>query len=159
MKVLRRNGKRGEVFKPFESRWDFLRDEFENIFERALRPETFLPTIKQWEVWPPLDVIEDETGVTVEVDVPGFGPKELEVEVEGKMLIIRGILDEKQIETPERKGLIRYERHVGNFERTIPIPEYLDPEKIEAKYDKGTLIIRLPRLPGKAPKKVMIKTV
>jgi HSP20 family protein len=47
---------------------------------------------------------------------------------------------------------------VGNFERMIPIPEYLDPEKIEAKYDKGMLTIRLPRLPGKQPKKILIKT-
>ena len=162
MKLLRRNGKREELFKPFENRLDFLRDELENVFERAWRTFDFqqpmLPTYKQWlQQWPPLDIVEDELGVVIEIDVPGFGQKELEVEVEGKYLIVRGILEEKKEEVPEKK-LVRYERHINNFERVIPIPEYLDPEKIEARYEKGMLTIRLPRLPGKQPKKVMIKT-
>jgi HSP20 family protein len=161
MKLLRKNGKREELLKPFESRLDFFKDELENAFERAWRTFDFqplLPAFKQYEQWPPLDVVEDEKGVEIQADVPGFGQKELEVEVEGKFLVIRGTHEEKKEEYPEKKAVYRYERHVGNFERMIPIPEYLDPEKIEAKYDKGMLTIRLPRLPGKQPKKILIKT-
>jgi HSP20 family protein len=164
MKLLRRNGKREELFKPFENRLDYLKDELEDVFERAWRTFDFaqpaMPTYKQWlQQWPPLDIVEDELGVMIGVDVPGFGQKELEVEVEGKYLIIRGIREEKKEELPEKKQQVyRFERHTANFERLIPIPEYLDPEKIEAKYEKGMLTIRLPRLPGKAPKKVLIKT-
>jgi HSP20 family protein len=163
MKLLRRNGKREELFKPFESRLDYLKDELEDVFERAWRTLDFTqplaPTFKQWQQqWPPLDIVEDEMGVVIEIDVPGFGQKELEVEVEGKFVIVRGIREEKKEELPQ-KQVYRYERHLTNFERLIPIPEYLDPEKIEAKYEKGMLTIRLPRLPGKQPKKVLIKSI
>ena len=161
MKLLRKNGKHEELVKPFESRLDFFKDELENVFERAWRTfeyQPLLPAYKQREQWPPFDVIEDELGVVIEVDVPGFGQKDLEVEVEGQYLVIRGIREEVKEQYPVKKSIFRYERHVGNFERMIPIPEYLDPEKIEARYEKGMLTIRLPRLPGKAPKKIVIKT-
>jgi HSP20 family protein len=164
MKLLRRNGKRDPLVKPLESRLDFLKDEIEDVFERAWRTfelEPFLPTLKQYEPWPVFDLVENETGVTIEVDVPGFGPKELEVEVQEKVLIIRGTREygEELPEKKEKVQLQRYERHLNNFERKIVVPEYLDPEKVEAKYEKGMLTIRIPRLPGKAPKKVQIKTI
>jgi HSP20 family protein len=162
MKLLQRNAKRGELFKPFESRLDFFRDELENVFEQAWRAfptERWLPAFKQREQWPPLEVVEDEMGLIIELDVPGFGPKDVKVEIQGRLLTIRGIREEKCREVPEKKDVLCYERHIGNFERTITIPEYFDPEKIEAKYEKGTLIIRIFRLPGKAPKMVPIKEI
>ena len=75
MKLLRRNGKREELLTPFENRLDYLRDELENVFERAWRSFEFgqpmLPAFKHWQQqWPPLDVIEDEQGVVIEMDVP-----------------------------------------------------------------------------------------
>jgi HSP20 family protein len=163
MKLLQRNGKRGELFKPFETRLDFFRDELENVFEQAWRAfptEPWLPVVKpRQQQWPPFNVIEDELGLVIEVEVPGFGPKEVQVEVEGRLLTVRGIREQKTHEVPEKKGITYFERHIDNFERTLTIPEYFDPEKIEAKYEKGTLIIRLLRLPGKAPKIVPIKTI
>ena len=160
MKLLQRNGKRGELVKPFGTRLDFFKDELEDIFERAWRAfptESWLADFKQREQWPTINVVEDELGLIVDLDVPGFGPKEIEVEVLGRLLTIRGIREQKPKDVSEKQGLLYCERHVGNFERVFTIPEYFDPEKIEAKYEKGTLIIRLHRLPGKAPKIVPIK--
>ena len=51
------------------------------------------------------------------------------------------------------------ERSYGKFERSLSLPDTIDPDKIEAKFDKGVLTITAPKKPEavKAEKKIEIK--
>jgi len=105
--------------------------------------------------WPAMDVSEDEKAVTFHVDVPGLGPKDVEVEISDGLLSIRG---KRQEERTEGDGNSRHERFTGSFTRTVTLPPDVDVAKAEASYDKGVLTVTAPRVPGKGPRRVAVKT-
>ena len=83
---------------------------------------------------------------------------ELEVKLSNGVLTIRG---EKQEERKEEQPSYRVsERRYGSFERSFRLPEGIDEEKIDAKFAKGLLTIRLPKTEEalQKEKRIPIKT-
>jgi HSP20 family protein len=140
-----------EALERFRRPWlDFERDPWSGLMNLPSR----LAELSRWN-WPAIDMAEDEHAVTLRVDAPGLDEKHLEVEVSGNVLTVRG---SRQDEWKEQKqGLRRQERVCGQFVRSITLPSYVDTEKVEARYEKGTLTITIPRIPGKGPRRVQIR--
>ena len=65
--------------------------------------------------------------------------KDLEVSPNNSLLTLRG----KAEKDDRRKDYYRMERSYGMFERTIPIPEGVDLDKVEASFKKGILTVSL----------------
>jgi HSP20 family protein len=105
---------------------------------------------------PPADVLVDDDGVTVYMDVPGVGSDHLDVELENEMLTVRG-------ERPYPYGengdgaVRRIERGFGRFERSLRVPRGLDPDAIEASLTDGVLRLRVPKPESLKPRKIEIK--
>jgi HSP20 family protein len=91
-----------------------------------------------------IDVKEDEKAYHVHAELPGLSEKEVEVTFEDGVLSIRG---EKKVER-EDKGEKWHivERSSGSFARQLGMPANIDPERIEAKFEKGVLNITLNKL-------------
>ena len=51
----------------------------------------------------------------------------------------------------------RQERGIGGFKRNIQLPFQVDAQEVEARYEKGILMITLPRIKENLPKKIKIK--
>ena len=104
--------------------------------------------------YPPLDVWYNEKEALVRVAMPGVKKEDLEVVVTGNSLAIKGERKE-----PELGGakLVRQERPMGSFGRTIQLPFDLDPDQVEAALKDGVLELRLPRRKEDLPKKLEIK--
>jgi len=135
---------RGELDQTFERFWnDFGRNPWSalNSFD--------LPALK---AWPAVDVAEDERAVTVRADVPGLDERDLDVQVSGNLLTIRGSREEAH----EDKARRQHERLTGSFVRTLTLPAYVDPAAVEARYDKGVLTVTVPKIPGRGPKRVKV---
>jgi HSP20 family protein len=136
-----------------------FRREIERAFDRALGAfeGARLGAIGAFDIpeWPALDVTEDEKTVMYRVDVPGLGPKDVDVEVSGDRLSIRGKRTE---EHAEGDGSSRRERFFGSFSRTLILPPDVDAGKLEATYDKGVLTVAAPKVPGKGFRRVAVKT-
>ena len=62
--------------------------------------------------------------------------------------------------TDERENYHLMERSYGSFQRSIRLPETIDEDKVEARFDKGVLTVTLPKRPEmvKAQKKIEIKS-
>lgn len=105
---------------------------------------------------PRLDVVDDGDALRVIAELPGMERKDVEVMVEDDAIVLRG---EKRLESEsEEKGCYRLERAFGSFQRVIPLPEGVDVERAEAKFDKGVLTLRLPKSAGeKAALRLEIK--
>jgi HSP20 family protein len=109
-------------------------------------------------VWSPvIETIQKGDRLVFRVDLPGLGEEDVNVEIVGDELVISG---ERKQERQETKGGRFYsERRYGSFERRIVLPEGLDPESVEAKFDNGVLEVSVP-LPERATtrsKKIDIK--
>jgi HSP20 family protein len=105
---------------------------------------------------PPADVIVDDEGVTVYMDVPGVGSDRLDVELENDELTVRG--ERPNPYGPDgARGTRRIERSFGRFERSLRVPRGLDPNAIEASLSDGVLMLRIPKPESLKPHRIQIK--
>jgi len=94
--------------------------------------------------WQPrVDVIDADDQYVLEVDLPGVDPKGVEVELEQGLLLIKG---EKEASHGDEATYTLRERRAGKFERSFRVPEAVDADGITAKFDKGVLEIRVPKV-------------
>ncbi len=92
---------------------------------------------------PTLDIGATEKEYTITVEVPGVDEKDIQIELAGNTLTIRG---EKRQEKEEKdKNFYRMERAYGTFQRVLSLPDDADQEHIEASFSKGVLTITIPR--------------
>jgi HSP20 family protein len=139
-----------------------LRDEMDHAFERIWKDFGDFGRDPWWfgsgvpalagESWPDLDVSEDEKAVTYRVEVPGMDEKNLDVEVSGNLLTIRGTREQEQ----DDKTHGHYERFSGSFARSVTLPDYVDAASLDARYAKGVLTVSVPKVPGKGPRRVKL---
>ena len=131
----------------------FFRDPFGHLRELDRWFGDFSPARFQ----PTVDVVDEEDALCVTAELPGMSKDDVQLQIEGDMLVIRG--EKKHEEEKKEKGIYRGERYYGYFERTVPLPSELDQEKAEAQFDKGVLRIRLPKRPREIEKgrKIQIK--
>jgi HSP20 family protein len=57
----------------------------------------------------------------------------------------------------QREGYHRLERAFGAFSRSLTLPDGVDPDAIQAHFDRGVLEIRIPKPEQKKPRQVQIK--
>jgi HSP20 family protein len=94
---------------------------------------------------PRVDVLETDREVKVSAELPGIDAKDIDISVSHDVLSIRG---EKRQENEEKhRGYYRAERSYGAFQRTVPLPRGVQPDKAEADYKKGVLTITFPKSP------------
>ena len=93
--------------------------------------------------WPSLDVHETGEAYAVTAELPGMEEKDIELNLQDNVLTISG---EKRQERKEGDGGRSYtERSYGRFQRAIPFPSEIDPDKVEASFRNGVLKVTLPK--------------
>ncbi len=121
-----------------------IRREIDRLFDEFTRTwPTVFGAAGTATLLPEVDVTEDEKACRVTVELPGVDPKDVQVEVRGDLLVIRGEKRDEHEERGENRHLI--ERRFGRFERTIRLPAEVDPDRAEAVFDRGVLRITLPK--------------
>lgn len=126
-----------------------LQEEMNRLFEEFLptpfRDRDDLMTLSEgnWDFMPEIDVRETRKNVQVTAELPGVDEKDIDVRLDGKLLMIRG---EKREEKTENEGTwTRNECCYGSFVRSLPIRSEIDPNGIEATLKKGVLKVTLPK--------------
>jgi len=90
---------------------------------------------------PAVNVSENDKGFKLEVAAPGFSKENFSLRVEDKTFIIKGELKADNEEKTDK--YTRKEFQFGSFERKFILPENVDKENIEAKYENGVLTIHI----------------
>ena len=94
---------------------------------------------------PRMDMAETDDSIEITAELPGVDEKDLDVSVEGDVLVIKG---EKKSESEEKnKDYHVVERSYGSFRRSIRLPGVVDADKVKAAFEKGVLKITLPKPP------------
>jgi len=112
-------------------------------------------------VWvPALDVVERHDAYLIALEIPGSDPATIDISFEQNVLTIRGSKP-MGFELGSNTDLRVYsaERVVGNFERSVRLPEFVDGEKITAEFTHGVLFLTVPKVQAAQPKKIQIKGV
>lgn len=111
-------------------------------------------TRQEAAVLPPVDVIEDATGITLYADLPGVPKDKLNLRVEADTLTIEG---EVGLATPEGLQASHAEVQVPRYRRVFTLSKELDAEKIAAELAGGVLKLRIPKAEHAQPRKIAIK--
>lgn len=98
--------------------------------------------------YPSVDVEERDEDVHVTAEVPGLTKDDIQLEISpgGDALSMRG--EKRQEEEKSDKGYRRVERMYGSFQRDIPLPARVDPNRVQAKLDNGVLTVDLGKANG-----------
>jgi HSP20 family molecular chaperone IbpA len=90
-----------------------------------------------------VDVEDRGTSFEVRTDLPGVPKEEIDVRVVGDVLQIRATSTSARSE--EGKNYVRRERTYQGFQRVLELPEPVLGEKVEARYENGTLTVTVPK--------------
>jgi HSP20 family protein len=108
------------------------------------------------EFSPATDITEDDGHYIVTAELPGLRRSDINVEIEGGVLTIRG---EKKSEREEKSEKRRYvERTFGSFCRAFTLPSDADDSKVEASFKEGVLTVTVAKSEQRKPRVVDVKT-
>lgn len=140
---------------PYDSynSFDQMRKEMERIFDTRL-PNFF--QLSGGAHSPRMDVIETDQEIIVHCDIPGLERKEdVHIHVEKHMLTIHGSVEKKHEDKDHQ--MIRQERIIGKFSRSISLPAHVDPNEVHASYRNGVLEVRMKKEPKNQHKQIDIE--
>jgi len=140
-------------WKPF-GELSSLRSEMDKLWNRFIGDRTF-PSLISEEWNPSVDISETKDKIVVEADLPGLETKDVQVNITGNVLTIRG--EKTRSNKKEEENYYHSERYHGSFQRSVPLPVEVKSEKAEATFEKGVLRITLPKVEAAKSKQIKIQ--
>jgi HSP20 family protein len=92
---------------------------------------------------PLVNISERKEDYLVSLAAPGLQKKDFKIDVEGNLLTISCELEDTEEEKEEKFS--RKEYSYSSFERSFTLPDEVNKEKIDARYNDGILEIMLPK--------------
>jgi HSP20 family protein len=109
-------------------------------------------TLRRW--MPAMDLLETEDHFVLRADLPGMDQDDVKIELEDTTLTVSG--ERKAEHESGGEGYYRVERAFGTFARTLTLPQGVDPEAVDASFDRGVLEIRIPKPEARKPRRIEI---
>jgi HSP20 family protein len=119
--------------------------DFDRYFESFFGDSILAPAARILNHVPAMDIQETENEYVLEMDLPGYDEKNIEVHVDGSSLTIASKHEEKQEKkSGENQGTyILRERRINSFSRSFKLPENADPETVNAAFKNGILTLQI----------------
>ena len=103
-----------------------------------------------------LDVYEAEAEYTIQANLPGINPENIDIHLEDNTLTIRAEVVAQEF--GENQRVLIQERHYGVYTRTLRFPLMVNGDAIEAEYNNGVLSIHVPKAEEVKPRRITINT-
>lgn len=103
---------------------------------------------------PPVDIFEDDTGITVQADMPGVSKDRLDVQIDSDTLSIEG---KAEIPMPEGMEALYADVRSTHYQRSFSLSSELDADKADASLKDGVLTLRIPKRKQYQPRKIEVR--
>lgn len=103
--------------------------------------------------YPPVNVFRKGDDYVAVVELPGIDKTALNIEAKENQIRISGT---KSGDYGDGISLHRRERRFGSFDRTLAVPEAINPDGIRAEYHDGILAVFIPRAESAKPRQITI---
>lgn len=104
---------------------------------------------------PPVDVLEDETGITLYADLPGVARENLDLHVDGDNLFIDGKI---ALEMPKQMEATHVEVTRSRYRRVFALSREFDTGNLTADLKQGVLKVRIPKAEHAKPRRIEISS-
>jgi HSP20 family protein len=141
---------RWEPFRELSS----LQSEMNRLFNAAFgdMPNGGTGGSRRWI--PAMDLLETDDDFVLRADLPGMSESDVNIELEDNILTVSG---ERKTEHEEnREGFYRVERAFGSFSRSLTLPKGINPDAVNASFDRGVLEVRVPKPEQRKPRRISI---
>jgi HSP20 family molecular chaperone IbpA len=118
-------------------------------------PATRADAPQQPQVVPPVDIFEDEAGITVLSDLPGVSREQLGVRVDGDSLVIEATAN--AVAVPQGMELVYSEAQFPSYRRQFTLSRELEPSRIEAALKDGVLRLTIPKAEEAKPRRIEVR--
>lgn len=108
----------------------------------------------QTSLMPPVEVIEDSSGITLYADLPGVPKDKLDLQIEADTVTIEG---QVHLPVPEGLEVTHAEISIPSFRRVFTLSKELDANRISAELANGVLTLRIPKAEHAQPRKIQVK--
>jgi HSP20 family protein len=130
-------------------RTDAFDRQADRLFNAAVRAfgendQTWAPDSNAWE---------DENGFSVQLALPGWEPKDITLEVNNQILIVKG---ERNVELQNSVNFFLREIADGQFTRLFRLPSFVEHDKALATHKHGLLTIIFPKREEAKCRRIMI---
>jgi HSP20 family protein len=133
-----------------------LRDQINRLIDDAAQPHPDGGSAPGGRLWaPPVDVVENENELMLRLDLPGVDLQEIDIQLTGETLTLRG---ERRFERREGEGYVHLERPYGTFQRSFNLSVPVQADGVRADYKDGVLTVTLPKQEAVKPRKIQIQT-
>jgi len=105
---------------------------------------------------PPVDIVEDQEGITLTADMPGVAKENLAIGVDGDTLTLEGGV---MLNEPAELKTVYAEVHVAQYRRSFVLSRDLDTGRIDARLQNGVLTVRIPKAEQAKPRRIEVKAL
>jgi len=105
--------------------------------------------------YPLVNVYDNKEDIVVTAELPGVTKEKVTITYADGVLTIKGDLE--PLKSVKNMSVVRQERSVGKFEKTLRLPTKVDQNKISASFNNGILTITLPKTEEVRPKTIAIE--
>ena len=102
----------------------------------------------------PADAFRNGDEFVIAFDLPGVATDAIDIDVERNVLTVRA--ERRPIDLGEQATAQLTERPAGVFSRQLFLGDALDTERIDAAYENGVLVLRIPIAEKAKPRKVNV---
>ena len=141
--------------------------DFDRYFESFFGDSFLSPATRTFNRLPAVDVRETEKAYVLEMELPGFDEKDIEISVDGNSLSISSKQEEaRDVNEGDSKGKgdkedagtwILRERRVNTFNRSFKLPENANPEEVAAEFKNGVLHMEIQKRAEAQKRTIQIK--
>jgi HSP20 family protein len=123
-----------------------LFDELPDRLRQMLEGPLSLDPMAESLGWmPAMELVEKNGALVATAELPGIDPADVEINVEKGVLSVRGEKKEAHEEKDADAKYHVWERRYGSFARAFVLPCEVDLDKVNAVFEKGVLMITLPK--------------
>lgn len=102
----------------------------------------------------PVDIFEDEHGITLCAEMPGVSKERLAVHADRNGLSIEG---DVSIEMPDDMQALYADVQATRYRRSFTLSGELDTERIDAQLKDGVLTVRIPKRAEFQPRRIEVQ--
>lgn len=146
--MLERTNKIPTRFREGTSTPTRFSDWIDDFFDEALNLTTGRFT-------PGMNVYETDGAFEITLELPGLKKDDIDISIDNNMLNISG--ERKATREENGRTYHRVESRFGKFSRSLPLPNNIDDEAIEANYENGVLTVNIPKTEQSTGKRIKVK--
>jgi HSP20 family protein len=129
-----------------------LEREMDQLFNAGFWPGAMRSDVS--DDYPPVNVGVTAEQVDLYLFAAGVDPEALDISINENRLSIKG---ERRLERDDEKNHFRKERYDGAFHKLVTLPDDVDADKVEARYDNGVLHIVIQRRESSKPRRITVQ--